>query len=222
MVPCDTPPEYVRLPTTPVLNKIYPAACIVVLLIGGCQKQTAPEVPAPLRSLVYEQARLYPDMQLQDWYKLFHQAAMGNRHLGVEDSVIYNYMLEELSGLAPAENEVLVEYITPDSSIVRLNLRPYKALAGAPAQLFAAMQGTWEQVVPKPALLESWGASLALLAASDTATFPFTAEMVHAFFSEQQAAGFPAMHHSQIYSDAYAPAYRVLQREFVADVVPVP
>lgn len=193
---------------------------MITLLGSGCEKQPTSEVPASLRNLVHAQARTYPDMQLQDWYKLFHQAAMGNRHLGVEDSVIYNYMLEELNRLDPSENEALVEYITPDSSMVRLNLRPFKAQSGSPAQLFEAMKGTWDRVVPAPAQLERWGALLASLAASDTENYPFTGEQVNAFFSEQQAAGFPAMHHSGTYSDAYAPAYRVLRREFVADLLP--
>ncbi|MEM8488969.1 MAG: hypothetical protein AAF564_25715 [Bacteroidota bacterium] len=195
------------------MNSFFPIAALLLILFGGCEKNKTQDLPAPFLELVNEQRNAYPAMQLEDWYKLFHQAAMGNRHLGVEDSVIFNYMLEELNSIGAAQNEQLVEYISSDSSVVRLNMRPFKAASGSPEMLFDAMKRTWKRVEQQPAQLENWGKALAILAGEQS--FPFTADRVAEFFEEKQAAGFPAIHHSKAYGEAYAPAYRVLLREYV-------
>ncbi len=192
----------------------YPllAACFLVLVVA-CERRSSPLNPEPtaFQSLVDTQYHTYPEMQLQDWYKLFHQAAMGNRHLGVADSLIFNYMIEELNSIEADENESLLEYISPDSSVVRLNLRPYKALGGAPEPLFAVMKGTWEHMMEDPDQLAHWGEALADYATQ--ASPGFTTDEISDFFNTQQAAGFPAMHHSDVYMAVYAPAYRVLERD---------
>ncbi len=153
-------------------------------------------------------------MQVQDWYKLLHQASMGNRHLGVEDSLIYNYLLDELERIDAADEEALVEYISPDSSVVRLNLRPFMAQGGDPDKLFAAMKATWDAFEPSTERLEAYWESLHR--ATNQADMPFAVEELDAFMDEQRAAGYPAIHHSPTYEEQYRPAYRVLLRRFAA------
>ena len=174
----------------------------LIFLSGGCG-QVDKSHP------VIEAQRLqYPAMEMQDWYKLIHQAAMGNRHLGVEDSLIYNYLLHELNSIEANPEEPLIEFISADSQVVRLNLRPFKANGGNPDQLFAAMQETWNTVIPSPELLEEYALQVDALA--KTGEVPFTPESWQQFVSEKKTAGFPEVHHSDVYTSNYAPAYRVL------------
>ena len=67
-------------------------------------------------------------------------------------------------------DEPLFEFISPDSTVIRLNLRPYKAGSGDPEVLFAAMQKTWESVVPSTILFESYWEDLG------KSTAPYTPE----------------------------------------------
>ena len=160
--------------------------------------------------LVETQLARYPEMQVQDWYKLLHQAAMGNRHLGVEDSAIYRYLLDELDRIDSSPHEPLIEYIAPDSSVIRLNLRPFKALGGNPDSLFAAMKATWNTMTPSMELLGQYQDEL-----ETAAGLPFDKAETAAYFSTRRAEGFPAVHHSDRYESAYQPAYRVLSRQFL-------
>ncbi len=195
-----------------ILPDLQVAAVLCVLLVmvsffyTGC---SAPD-SAQLKSLVESQMALYPEMGVQDWYKLLHQSAMGNRHLGVEDSVIYNYMLKELNSIEASTSEPLIEYISTDSTVIRMNLRPFKAIGGDPDDLFAAMKSTWDTVVPSAELLEVYWNDLGELAKSGQ--LRFTHEELDTFFQQKKAEGFPAVHHSDLYGARYKPAYRVLLR----------
>jgi hypothetical protein len=46
---------------------------------------------------------------------------------------------------------------------------------------------------------------------------PFIADDVIIFWAEQEAQGFPAVHHSKIYEQLYHPAYRVVARKFLEE-----
>lgn len=184
-----------------------PQVLFILFLLFGCG---TPE-PSAFQQLVQTQLDRYPEMDLQDAYKLLHQAAMGNRHLGVADSLIYNYLAEEMNSIAASETEPLIEYISPDSQVVRLNLRPFKASGGSIEVLFASMKATWDTIEPAPDLLARYGNTLAALA-SDT---PFTTSDIEHYFSAKEKEGFPAVHHSERYRHHYAPAYRVLLRQYL-------
>ena len=190
----------------------WPVRCLVCLLVMVCFSCTQ---DVKLQSIVESQMSRYPEMEVQDWYKLIHQAAMGNRHLGVEDSLIYNYLVMELNSVPASSQEPLLEYISPDSAVVRLNLRPYKADGGNEEVLFAAMKATWGKVTPSEELLQNYWHDLATIA-SQTG-LKFKPDEVNHFFELKKEDGFPAVHHTERYEEKYKPAYRVLLREFVPE-----
>lgn len=185
-------------------NEILLACAVLLTCTAGC---TTPATPS-FETLVQTQLARYPKMEIQDWYKLLHQAAMGNRHLGVDDSLIYNYLLDEMERIETSSDEPLIEFISPDSSVIRFNLRPYKAGRGHPDTLFAAMQKTWESVTPSSILFESYWEDL------ERSSAPFTSEDLETFIAPYLQDGLPAIHHSETYDAAYTPAYRVLLRKY--------
>lgn len=180
---------------------------LVCLLTAGCSTPNSD----PFQQLIQAQLHLYPEMEIQDAYKFLHQAAMGNRHLGVDDSLIYNYLTEELNNIEASANEPMVEYISPDSSVVRLNLRPFKASGGSTDVLFSSMKATWDAVEPAPDMLSEYGKTLAAMAGNT----PFHAGDIEQYFADKEAEGFPAVHHSERYLQHYAPAYRILLQQYL-------
>ena len=171
------------------------------------------QTPLEIEPLIALQVELYPEMDIQDWYKLLHQSSMGNRHLGVEDSIIYAYLLNEWDRIEASDNEALIEYISPDSSVVRLNLRPFKASGGSPDAVFASMKKTWDAFVPSEARLEKHLQELHRM--TKQGLLGLSEETVATFIEQQKAAQYPAVHHSEEYELRYQPAYRVLERRFI-------
>ena len=47
---------------------------------------------------------------------------------------------------------------------------------------------------------------------------PFSRERVVDYFSEVVTGGYPAVHHSKAYRDAYRPAYRVVRLDLLAEL----
>jgi len=182
---------------------------VVGILLCSCNQ----EQPLEIDPVIVSQIALYPELNEQDWYKLFHQASMGNRHLGVEDSLIYNYLLAEWARIDASSTEPLVEYISPDSSVVRLNLRPYKASGGTPDAVFDSMKKTWESFTPSEVQLAKYLDELQR--ASRQRQVDLSTEKLVQFINEKKGEGFPAVHHSDEYESLYKPAYRVLERRFI-------
>ena len=158
----------------------------------------------------------YPDMEADDIYKLVHQAAMGNGHLFTDTASVRLYLLNEFDEVLPDTTEPLIEPLSPDGRVVRMNLRPFKARGGDPEQLFEAMLRSSERFKQDPAALENWWTEI--MGESEYGTIPSDRTTLQQLFDRMKADGFPPQHHSETYEAAYRPAYRVLLRGLVPAV----
>ena len=77
----------------------------------------------------------YPLMALQDMYKLLYQGILGPEHLIVEPEAFTARLLAELDAVTPTVDEPLYQPVRPDRKLLRVNLRPFKALRGDPDRL---------------------------------------------------------------------------------------
>lgn len=184
------------------MREILLITCIVLIAISGCSKRVD-----PYQEVVKAQFQRYPQMQVQDLYKLVYQAAMGNIHLGIEPSVLKNYLIGEMEKIEASDNEPLVEEIAGDG-MVRVNLRPFKANDGDPIKLFEAMMQTADSFHPRKEKLNEYWKAIGEMA--DDRSLPFSRSQLDSFFVTMQEQDFPAVHHSEAYSQAYQPAYRVI------------
>ncbi|MDZ7289632.1 MAG: hypothetical protein ONB44_10615 [candidate division KSB1 bacterium] len=164
------------------------------------------------RDLMSAQLQRYPAMQVQDLYKLVFQAALGNEHLMTDSARIHDYLIQELESIPASSDEPLLQEISPDGEVVRLNLRPFKAQQGDHRVLFQAMMQTARTFQKSQERLERFLRYLEQMAASGAISFD--AQAMHSFFHEMRDKGYPAVHHSAIYEEKYAPAYRVILRKF--------
>ena len=169
-----------------------------------------------LRKTLLDQVRRYPQLQIQDLYKFAYQAAMGNEHIMADSDGMEKYLNEELADVTSGGSEDLVEYLTPDSSTVRVNLRPFKKINGSSAKLVSLMIKSTHVFVPSRVKLRLYLTDIEKLA--DEGLIPFKVEAVQAYFKDMQEKQFPAMHHSKIFEETYKPAYRVIAGCYVADL----
>ena len=150
----------------------------------------------------------YPAMQLDDIYKLLHQAALGPGHAVDNPAAARKRLDQELAALSEAPADPLQDIISPDGRLGRVHLRSYLAAGGSPDALHDAFVQTAKSDPASPDKLAKFCGCLGDLAAADG--IPFARDDVLAYFDKISRDGYPAIHHSEAFRIAYRPAYRVV------------
>jgi hypothetical protein len=183
-----------------------------VLLLGACGHKSDSIVP-----VLQAQLRRYPAMQIEDVYKLVYQAAFGNGHLITDAAEARAYLRSELDSVAADATEPLAESLSPDGSVVRVNLRPFKARGVDPELLVDAMLASAPRLHAQPEAFDRWWQEIVDAAARGT--IPFDSAALRSFANAKKADGYPAIHHSAAYESRYHPAYRVVLRELALPAI---
>jgi hypothetical protein len=172
-----------------------------------------------MHTVICRNLQIYPEMLLEDVYKLIYQAALGCEH-AVSDEVYAKSLLEqELQELQPSDPEALVESISPDGSIIRVHLRPYVQSGKDPLELFEAFLRTARDYQGSFELLKVY--MQVVLGMAEAETIPYEERRVINFFKEIEQGGFPPVHHSKRYRELYRPAYRVIHPSFFPTIFDV-
>ncbi len=155
----------------------------------------------------------YPRMQLEDVYKLLHQAAMGPGHMLGDTQRARAALESECHSLETGPEELLVDPISPDGRLARVHLRPYLSRGHDLAVLADAFVATPGVCPATPEKLAKFCGCLGDLA--DAGGIPFTRAQVSPFFDDIAARGYPVVHHSPPFRETYRPAYRVIAIELL-------
>lgn len=190
---------------------------LVALFLSLVFVPTPVSAQVPFDAIVRSHLKQYPAMEAQDLYKLLYQAALGNEHLMTDTTGIGRYLTHEWETVQSSGDEPLYDVLTPDSVLVRLHLRPFKARNGNPALLLKAMFKTAATFQSSRQNLERWWRDLERLA--EQGVIPLDPGHLHDYFQAVRREGFPAKHHTNIYRQRYAPAYRVILRSSVSELV---
>lgn len=165
------------------------------------------------RLLVSHTSR-YPQMGIQDAYKVLYQGSMGSEHILNSYEEFERDLLEEWEKVEPDDSIPIWENIRPDGQIVRFYLAPFKARGGQiaalttlcywSASLFAGniddLKSGWETLI-KTCHEKKW--------------CKFSQEEIEEFDRWVKKYQYPPIHHTESYRKAYHPAYRLLMREFL-------
>jgi hypothetical protein len=162
----------------------------------------------------------YPAMQLEDVYKLAHQACLGSEHAVPDRAHAERWLERELAQLGDGPPEAALDPIAPDGRIVRVHLRPFLAVGGNAAELLDAFVRTANEFRGSPERLRGFWASVEVLAVAGA--LPFGGADAVAFGRRMAVAGYPPVHHSAAYQAAHRPAYRVVARAFAPEAVRSP
>lgn len=158
----------------------------------------------------------YPAMEPHDVYKLLYQGVLGPKHLVASPGEFTARMRAEYEVESPDDAEPLWETVRPDGALGRLNLRSFNARRGDLESLVAACLQTAERAWGTPEELRAaWATFVALCRAGQWRVFPLPE--VLAFSAWLEGHGYPIVHHSAQYREAYKPAYRLVGREFLSD-----
>ena len=167
--------------------------------------------PDALARLIDGHLARYPAMEPADVYKLLYQGVLGPEHLIASPEAFAGRLWAEYGMLEPGQSEPLWEPVRPDGALGRVNLRPFQAKGGDVERLIAACLDTAGRTWGTPAELRAaWATFVDLCRAGRWPAFPLTTVLT---LSERLAAeGFPPIHHSAAYRQAYSPAYRLAAR----------
>ena len=168
--------------------------------------------PAAVVRLIDDHLARYPVMEPADAYKLLYQGVLGPEHLIASPEAFAGRLWAEYGMLEPGQSEPLWEPVRPDGALGRVNLRPFQAKGGDVERLIAACLEAGGRIWGSPAELQAaWATFVELCRVERWPAFPLPAVLA---LSERLAAeGFPPIHHSAAYRQAYSPAYRLAARK---------
>lgn len=155
-----------------------------------------------------EHCARYPALQPQDLLKALHQSVFGCGHFVTDTEDGIRRIREELQALPPHADGDVVEEL--DGAFCRVHLRNGTGLTAETLfRLFALSAET-----PRNGA-EALEEKLAvLLELAERGQVPFSCAELSRAVEDWRRAGFPAYHHSEQFRAAYAPAYRVIRRDY--------
>jgi hypothetical protein len=171
---------------------------------------TNPSPMGEVEALLKEHFDRRPLMRATDFYKLLYQGVFGVGHI-LGEGARRRLQAEAASiDLTDHPDEPLVEAVSADGSMVRVNLRPYMRRRLSLDRLYEAMEETAkDQGVPEE-FLHAWSVFHELAISSTLNVDRGELDSLH---HELQEKGPRPHHHSEPYRVAYYPAYRVVNRE---------
>jgi len=178
---------------------------VSVFVLSACSSSNSPDTK--LDQLLHDQITRYPAMRIEDVYKLLYQGTLGIEHLLTDTTAAKQYLADEWRAIMAREDEPLYEIISPDSQWVRLNLKPYKAAGGDIEKIWEAMLHSAHVTKSKESFIKRWQEFISLV---NEKKLLFDVSSLNDFDKQNVLANYPAIHHSQEYTRAYQPAYRVL------------
>lgn len=168
------------------------------------------EQPQTTTAYLLAQCARYPALRPEDLLKALYQSVFGCGHFVTDDAAGIHRIQAELDTL-PADSAVDVEPL--DGPVCRLPLGYLQKNGLAPETLFRLFALSARGSAGREKQLEE--KLQILLTLAKTGCLPFSGEEVSAAVSAWRNEGFPACRHSEIFRTVYAPAYRVIRREFV-------
>ncbi len=160
-----------------------------------------------VKALLLEHRERRPLMRGTDYYKLLYQGVFGVGHIMGDGA--WGWLTKEADGLDLDDqpDEPLVETISADGAMVRVNLRPYLRGGHHLEALFDAMKATALVEGSTDEFMEAWTVLIELVHEGLIEIYPSELE------EELRGKGVTPHHHSEAYREAYSPAYRVVKRE---------
>lgn len=162
-----------------------------------------------IRTAIAAHCARYPRLQPADLLKFLHHSTFGCGHLIENMSAAEDWLRREMDGCGTDGG---IEFLP--GGFCRVSLGHLKALGVSPrsfARLFALSA---EKEVPGAALAEELLS--AALEMARGGLLPFSHGALCRDAQVWRQAGYPAMHHSDAFREAYSPAYRVLHTSHAA------
>lgn len=190
---------------------------LIFISIFSAKLLAQQKVQISFKEILMEEIARHPHSKVEDIYKFIHQAAFGSEHAVKDSSAVRKWLENEIEGLDYSLNDNLIEPLSPDGQLVRVNIRTYlkeKFDLNLLLDAFIKTANSYKGSVKT--FMIYWKIAQELAKADK---FSFTVFEMDIFFESQSKRGFPAVHHSQLYERNYKPAYRVVDLQYLPFIV---
>lgn len=160
------------------------------------------------RNFIKTHVERYPQARPRDVYKLIFQGVYGVGHIITENA--RRYLMEE-AGRIPLESysdRPLIESVSPDGSMVRVNLRPFLRMNLSLNDLFRVMMASADVKKDEERFIELWDVFVCMV---EKGEFKMGSDGIKEVQEIIDTKGIKPMHHTEPYRQAYYPAYRVVK-----------
>ena len=166
------------------------------------------------RALLSQHCSTYPGLQTEDIFKYLYHSAFGCDHLVSNEAAALHYIQAEYA----AQGDRAPDLIEPlDGAYVRVHLGVLQG--GLRPQTLARLFCLSAQKEAQGTAQLEKGLEIAQQMIAD-GTLPLDGKAFAAQADAWRTAGFPALHHSDAFREAYRPAYRVIAKQY-ASILPL-
>jgi hypothetical protein len=158
-------------------------------------------------------------MNADDAYKLLYQGTYGVGH--IMDDTAWRRLVEE-AGRVDLKDQIcepVIEDISENDLMVRVNLRPYLRRGLSLEKLFKAMKETIQRESASEDFNRAWSVFKELVRNDEIS---IEKKKIYELDQEINERGPQTHHHSEAYREAYYPAYRVINKGLLDDLLDEP
>ena len=189
---------------------------VLVTMLWPMVAASDSEVTSNNSAALEDHLEQHPEAEATDVYKFLHQSVFGPGHAIPNPDAAARYLAHEITELGPARvDELPCEKLGGEPVLMRVNLRPFLDAGGDESALLDAFVAAANQVHGDQEHMQAAIAeAIAVLEETECADL---ARDLRALSVDLAPEGYPAIHHSERYREAYAPAYRVVTLAAAAD-----
>ena len=166
------------------------------------------------KELLLNHYAAYPRLEVADIFKFIFQSAFGCEHLVSSEERALNYIKAELERIKDDESAPRIDALDGDYSRVHLSCIRDTLSAEALAKYFCLSAKT--EPDGNERLIEKIAVARELVA---DGTIPLSLSDFDELHARWREAGYPAIHHSDSFREAYRPAYRVIANEYLKYII---
>jgi len=160
------------------------------------------------RNFIKMHVERYPKAQPRDIYKLIFQGVYGVGHIITGKA--WDYLQEEASKISIEDypDRPLIEPVSPDGFMIRVNLRPFMRMNLSLEGLFQVMTASADVEGDEDRFIELWRVFVDLV---EIGNIPMELERIRVIQDSIREEGIKPKHHTEAYRQVYYPAYRVVR-----------
>jgi len=162
-------------------------------------------------SILRKHALKYKKMTPCDAVKLAYQSVYGPGHMITDGTKVLEWIEKEYATVMPDREKELIEPIGGVYARLHLSALDPDVIP------FTAVQALFCHAAKKAdGTLAQWETALKVIRrGTQEGYLPFDTETWDTYLHGYRTAGMGAVHHSDVYREAYQPAYRIIRKEFV-------
>jgi hypothetical protein len=185
---------------------------LISLFFSQCDPRRGKEVSCPeepcWENLVVSHLRRYPELQLEDLYKLLYQATLGNGHAIADSAEVAEWLNKDLADSVQNTFEIMIDTLGSCGRFARIHLYAYVKSGRKPENIIRTFMKTGAEYPPDS---DAFFCALSVVRKmSANGKLPWETSGTSRFLMEQAKNNYPAVHHSAKFNSKYHPHYRVI------------